>query len=285
MTNENPNARPNGNNRISSLLAVLFAPFIRFRYIFAFVGPIRRLAIPKNRWLLVIIFGVCTLIYYFGELIDLIVPGAIHWRFLDEVHDIHRLLFIAPIIYACYFFGVKAMVIVNVASLIVFLPRAIFISPFPDAIARSLIFVAFAGVLCYLVRISRNKIKRFFPVYTMTANKRNSNMGLQKKIEDEIFVAGDLEVDFSRRLVRRNGQIVRLTVKEYNLLAYLVRNCDKPLRHGEILKNVWGVEYGQEKEYLRTFVRQLRTKIEDDPSKPRLIVTELGFGYRFVQPK
>jgi two-component system KDP operon response regulator KdpE len=91
-----------------------------------------------------------------------------------------------------------------------------------------------------------------------------------------------LEVNLSRRLVKRRGQIVKLTPKEYELLAVLVSNSGKVMPHNELLKTVWGQEYGQEREYLRNYIRQLRQKIEDDPSNPHYIVTESHFGYRFL---
>jgi len=99
-----------------------------------------------------------------------------------------------------------------------------------------------------------------------------------------LFTAGDLEVDFPMRVVRRHGQIIKLTRTEYELLAYLVSNCGKVLTHKEVLHNVWGPEYGEESEYVRVFIRQLRSKIEDDPSNPRFILTEPRIGYRFVRP-
>ncbi|MGA8849462.1 MAG: response regulator transcription factor [Dehalococcoidia bacterium] len=100
-----------------------------------------------------------------------------------------------------------------------------------------------------------------------------------------LFMAGDLEVDLSKRLVRRRGQLVKLTQSEYELLAHLVSNCGKVLTHAELLHKVWGPEYGAEREYIRVFVGQLRRKIEDDPSNPRFIVTVPRMGYRFVKPE
>jgi len=99
-----------------------------------------------------------------------------------------------------------------------------------------------------------------------------------------LFTAGDLEVDFSKRVVKRQGQILKLTRTEYELLAYLVSHHGKVLTHKELLRNVWGPEYGEESEYVRVFIRQLRSKIEDDPSNPKFIVTEPRIGYRFVKP-
>ena len=99
-----------------------------------------------------------------------------------------------------------------------------------------------------------------------------------------VFTAGDLEIDLSKRVVKRKGQVVKLTRTEYELLAYLVSNHGKVMTHRELLHNVWGPEYGEEIEYVRTFITQLRRKIEDDPSNPRFIVTEPRTGYRFVKP-
>jgi two-component system KDP operon response regulator KdpE len=99
------------------------------------------------------------------------------------------------------------------------------------------------------------------------------------------FKAGSLEVDFSNRVVRKRGNVVKLTPTEYELLAYLVSNRGKVVSHRQILHSVWGPEYGEESEYVRVFIRQLRSKIEDDPSDPQLVQTETRVGYRFVPPE
>ena len=98
-----------------------------------------------------------------------------------------------------------------------------------------------------------------------------------------LFTAGDLEVDLAGRVVKRRGQVLKLTGTEYELLAYLVANNGKVLTHRELLHNVWGPEYGDEREYVRVFIGQLRRKIEDDPSNPLFVVTEPRIGYRFVK--
>ena len=100
-----------------------------------------------------------------------------------------------------------------------------------------------------------------------------------------LFIAGDLEVDLTKRMVRRKGKILKLTSTEYQLLAYLVSHHGKVLTHKELLHNVWGPEYGDESEYVRVFIGQLRRKVEDDPANPRFIVTEPRIGYRFVKPE
>jgi len=99
-----------------------------------------------------------------------------------------------------------------------------------------------------------------------------------------VFTAGDLEIDLSRRVVKRMGKVVKLTRTEYDLLAYLALNCDKLVTHKDLLTNVWGPEYGEELEYVRLFIWQVRRKIEDDPKNPRFILTEPRVGYRMVRP-
>jgi two-component system, OmpR family, KDP operon response regulator KdpE len=100
--------------------------------------------------------------------------------------------------------------------------------------------------------------------------------------EQALFRAGDLEVDLSRRLVRVQGQPVRLTVTEYALLRLLVRHAGRVLTHRQMLREVWGPIYEDETQYLRVYVAQLRRKLEADPASPRLIVTEPGVGYRLA---
>jgi two-component system KDP operon response regulator KdpE len=96
--------------------------------------------------------------------------------------------------------------------------------------------------------------------------------------------AGDLEIDFERRVLRRAGKVIHLTPTEFDLLALLMRNQGMPLTHARLLSSIWGPEYRQELEYLRSYVRALRKKIEDDPSRPRYIQTEPWLGYRFHNP-
>jgi DNA-binding winged helix-turn-helix (wHTH) protein len=235
----------------------------------------------RNFYIALLLFAVCVLIYYLGELVDLTGWEALRWSFLYEVHDIQRLLFFAPIMYVCYYFGFKAMMVVIAASLISFLPRAIFISPFPNPVLRATLFVVIACALCSFIRLTRNKLQKY-PREAVVENENNGIAGDDNRINGRVFTIGTLEVDLSKRMARRHGQILKLTPKEYKLLSYLVCNSGKVLSHSELLHNVWGPEYGQESEYLRTFIRQLRCKIEDNPSDPRFIVTEPGIGYRFT---
>jgi two-component system KDP operon response regulator KdpE len=98
------------------------------------------------------------------------------------------------------------------------------------------------------------------------------------------FSSTDLKIDFEKRAVVMRGQPIRLTPKEFELLRQLVVNQGKALPHRRLLQAVWGPDYGEETEYLRVFINQLRKKIEPDPRKPRYIHTEPWVGYRFEPP-
>lgn len=95
------------------------------------------------------------------------------------------------------------------------------------------------------------------------------------------FSSSDLKIDFEKRAVTVKGKPVRLTPKEFELLRHLVGNQGKALAHRRLLQAVWGPDYGEETEYLRVFINQLRKKIEPDPSHPRYIHTDPWIGYRF----
>ena len=99
------------------------------------------------------------------------------------------------------------------------------------------------------------------------------------------FLSPALEIDFDTRRVRANGADVRLTPKEFELLRYLVAHAGKPVTHRELLQAVWGPDYGDEPEYLRVFINQVRKKIELNPAKPKYIVTVPWVGYQFVEPE
>ena len=96
-----------------------------------------------------------------------------------------------------------------------------------------------------------------------------------------VVEAGSLTIDLVRRVVTRDGAPVRLSPKEYDLLARLVAGGGKVATHRQLLTAVWGPAHAEDVQYLRVFVGQLRQKLEEDPTAPRLITTELGVGYRF----
>jgi DNA-binding response OmpR family regulator len=98
------------------------------------------------------------------------------------------------------------------------------------------------------------------------------------------FKSGPIEIDFAQHRVTVDGQEVKLTPTEYRLLAYLATNPNRVILHRELLRAVWGPEYGDETEYLRVYMRYLRQKLEADPSNPRYLLTQPGAGYMLHQP-
>lgn len=97
-----------------------------------------------------------------------------------------------------------------------------------------------------------------------------------------LIICEDLQIDLVQRTVKKNGEQVKLTATEYSLLSLFVRNEGKVLTHQYLLRDVWGPGYINQSQYLRVFVAQLRKKIETDPNRPKLILTESGVGYRFI---
>jgi two-component system KDP operon response regulator KdpE len=106
---------------------------------------------------------------------------------------------------------------------------------------------------------------------------------LQEENLDSVFVLGDLMIDLTNHTVKKNDELVKLTSTEFSLLELLAKNEGRVLTHQFILKEIWGMGYTEQTQYLRFFIAQLRKKIEDDSSKPRYINTESGVGYRFGQ--
>ena len=103
----------------------------------------------------------------------------------------------------------------------------------------------------------------------------------QSEVNESAISCGDIEIDLTARLVRRNGETVKLTTTEYNLLALFAKNESRVLTHQYILKQIWGVGRQTETQYLRVFVGTLRKKIEENPNIPQHIITVSGVGYRF----
>jgi two-component system, OmpR family, KDP operon response regulator KdpE len=106
-------------------------------------------------------------------------------------------------------------------------------------------------------------------------------MELQESGRSTISIR-EIELDPIRRMVVKGDQLLHLTPKEFDLLHYLMARPGIPVRHAELLRKIWGVEYGDELEYLRTYIYHLRQKLEDNPTIPRHLLTEPYFGYRFA---
>jgi two-component system KDP operon response regulator KdpE len=100
-------------------------------------------------------------------------------------------------------------------------------------------------------------------------------------VRDESIRIGEIALNPTLRTVYKAGHRIHLTPKEFDLLHYLMTNAGRPLAHDRLLSAVWGADYGKELEYLRTFIHQLRRKLEDAPSRPSYVLTEAWYGYRF----
>jgi len=103
----------------------------------------------------------------------------------------------------------------------------------------------------------------------------------QGTTDSPIIQSGSLKINSANHTVHKNGELIKLTSTEFSLLALLAKNEGRVLTHHYILKEVWGVGFQEQTQYLRVFIAQLRKKIEDDPTKPKLLSTESGIGYRF----
>jgi two-component system, OmpR family, KDP operon response regulator KdpE len=101
------------------------------------------------------------------------------------------------------------------------------------------------------------------------------------KNDSPVLEFGYLSIDMVNHIVKKNKETVKLTSTEFSLLCLLAKNQGRVLTHQYILKEVWGYGYLEQTQYLRVFIAQLRKKIEDNPSRPKLLITESGIGYRF----
>jgi two-component system KDP operon response regulator KdpE len=100
--------------------------------------------------------------------------------------------------------------------------------------------------------------------------------------DEKLIIAGKLSINFATREIMREGKPIKLTPTEYNLLYQLARNAGRVLTHQTLLEKVWGSEYMDSAEYLKVYIQRLREKLEEDPSNPKMLLSERGVGYLFV---
>ncbi len=196
---------------------------------------------------------ICTIIYYFGELVDWAVWDALRYNFFYGVHDIHRLLFLAPIIYAGYTARVKGAIIVTLVSFIIFLPRAFFISPFPDPLLRMVLFTIFAGVIGCLVGTIRNQAARSQQLEAIISSERNKLLSIVDSMADGVIITGpDYRIRFmNAKMVKEFGQGTGSTCYEHlhKVDAPCKQDCKIPdvINSGEV-KN-WECEFPDGRTY------------------------------------
>jgi two-component system KDP operon response regulator KdpE len=109
-------------------------------------------------------------------------------------------------------------------------------------------------------------------------------LGVGQSVGGSVLRVGNLELDLDRRILRRGGEEVHLSPTEFSLLSYLMQHANTAIEHGKLLRAIWGPEYGSELEYLRTYIKRLRKKIEHDAINPEYLLTVPWLGYRFCDP-
>lgn len=117
----------------------------------------------------------------------------------------------------------------------------------------------------------------------LLARIRAAFRSIDTKSDNPVMEFGSLTIDMVNYVVKKNSETLKITATEFSLLSLLAKNRGRVLTHQFILKEVWGYGYVEQTQYLRVFVAQLRKKIEDNPSKPTLLITESGIGYRLVE--
>jgi two-component system, OmpR family, KDP operon response regulator KdpE len=126
-------------------------------------------------------------------------------------------------------------------------------------------------------------ITKPFQIRELTARLRSAirRSKVSTARQDSVCTIGSITLDPERRRVEKLGEEIHLTPKEFEMLRYLMEQAGRPVPHQRLLTAIWGPEYGNEREYLRVLINQLRKKIEDDPARPAYILTDSHVGYRF----
>ena len=171
-----------------------------------------------------LLLAFCTLFYYFGELVDWAAWEALRLKFFYGIHDVHRLLFLVPIIYAGYKARVKGALIITIVAFMIFLPRAFFISPYPDPLLRMLLFVIFTGVIGCLVGTVRNQMVRCQRLEAETTIERDKLLRIVDGMADGVAITGpDYRIRFmNSKMVDAFGEGTGLTCYKH------LRNVDAP---------------------------------------------------------
>ncbi|MCJ7763537.1 MAG: PAS domain-containing protein [Dehalococcoidales bacterium] len=188
----------------------------------------RRFALPA-------MLAFCTLFYYFGELVDWAAWDALRWDFFYSIHDVHRLLFLIPIIYAGYTARVKGAVIVTLLTFAIFLPRAFFISPYPDPMLRMVLFTIIAGVIGALTGVVRNRSERCCQLEANIRSERDTLLSIIAGIADGVIIIGpDYGIRFTnpnmaKYLGDSTGQLC------YKYLNNLGAPCEKGCRMPDVI--------------------------------------------------
>src|SRR4030042_6677231 len=140
--------------------------------------------------LLSLLFIYYSLIYYFGEIVDITNWEFLRWDFFYSVHDIHRLFFLIPVIYTGYIFRIRWSLVVTFAAFLVFLPRALFISPFTDPLIRIILFTLLSGIVGTLTGLFRNESERRSSLEITVKTERDKMLGILNRMEEGVLITG-----------------------------------------------------------------------------------------------
>ncbi len=189
----------------------------------------RALVILRRRhfYFLISLFGICTLLYYFGELVDFTSWEALRWGFFYDIHDVQRLLFLIPIIYAGYIYRIRGAMAVTIAAFIVFLPRALFISPFPDPVLRPVLFTIVAGVIGYLTGMVCNQRDRTAMASSRLQQVTSRIFRILENMEEGVLIIGlDYRIRYmNTSMVKKFGKGLGSHCYEY--LCGFASPCDQ----------------------------------------------------------
>lgn len=206
-------------------------------------------------FILPLLLIICGIFYYFGELVDWAGWDALRAGFFYGVHDVHRLLFLAPIIYAGYTAGVRGAVIITLVSLLIFLPRAFFISTYPDPVLRMVLFIVIAGGMGYLVARLRNERERYRHLQERVTGERDRMLRIMEGMADGVMITGpDYRIRFMNSSMARDfGQGTGAVCYEHLCKVHTPSECIRACKLPEVISNAvterWIYEFPDGRSY------------------------------------
>ncbi len=178
----------------------------------------------------------CTLFYYFGEIVDYFRIDSLRWDIFYAVHDVHRLLFLAPILYAAHVFGIRAAIIITVISGGIWMPRAVFISPYPSPVLRAILFLVAEGLIGYLTASTLKKNRFIEKLENEVRADRDRLQSILRRMSDGVIMVGpDYKVRFANEVMKKTfGETDGLPCYKY--IYHFLEPCDKQCRLQEVIK-------------------------------------------------
>jgi PAS domain-containing protein len=189
----------------------------------------------RRLYVLGLLIFFCTLFYYFGEIVDYFKLDSLRWDIFYAVHDVHRLLFMAPILYAAYAFGVRATVIITLISGGIWMPRAIFFSPYPSPLMRAVLFFVVEGTIGYLTASILNKNKSIGKLEREVQAERDRLQGILKRMSDGVVMIGpDYKIRFANEVMTRTFGVAD-GLPCYKYIYHLVEPCGNQCHLQEVI--------------------------------------------------